>query len=240
MIKVDWEKETVSIASDRPRVNTKDTARAPRPASRADNIGLSDLSQNEPYHSQEPMTAGNSRDDGPTMSIGAIDNSLSWPWKHPDAWRSFPYGWLFLPVSLIGQPFSQKTKEHFLPLLTSKQWWSETQLALRKVFSQDADFQERMFARQISVMKGQAWNVVETLKTPDHGPLELTRRARVCVWDDLVDIPVAVPMQAPAPSARRRHEAEIIEGEDEMDISAANASAPADLIRFGKIGRAHV
>lgn len=233
MIKVDWEKESVSIASDRPRVNTKDTARAPRPASRADNIGLSDLSQNEPYHSQEPMTAGNSRDDGPTMSIGAIDNSLSWPWKHPDAWRSFPYGWLFLPVSLIGQPFSQKTKEHFLPLLTSKHWWSETQLALRKVFSQDADFQERMFARQISVMKGQAWNVVETLKTPDHGPLELTRRARVCVWDDLVDIPIAVPMQAPTPSARRRHEAEIIEGEDEMDISAANASAPADLIRFG-------
>merc|ERR1711977_689027 len=68
--------------------------------------------------------------------------------KHPDAWRSFPFGWLFLPVSLIGQPFSQKTRDHFLPLLTSKQWWSETQLELRKVFSQDADFQERMFARQ--------------------------------------------------------------------------------------------
>lgn len=238
MIKVDWEKESVSIASDRPRVNTKDTARGPRPASRADNIGLSDLSENEPYRSLEPMSAGGvlngSADDGPAMSIGAIDNSLSWPWKHPDAWRSFPYGWLFLPVSLIGQPFSQKTKEHFLPLLTSKQWWSETQMALRKVFSQDADFQERMFARQISVMKGQAWNVVETLKTPDHGPLELTRRARVCVWDDLVDIPVAVPMQAPTPSTRRRHEAELNEeGEDEMDISAANASAPADLIRFG-------
>lgn len=237
MIKVDWERESVSIVSDRPQVNTKDTARGPRPASRADNIGLSDLSQSEPYRPQEPMNPGTSRnrspDDGPTMSIGAIDNSLSWPWKHPDAWRSFPYGWLFLPVSLIGKPFSQKTKEHFLPLLTSKQWWSETQLALRKVFSQDADFQERMFARQISVMKGQAWNVVETLKTPDHGPLELTRRARVCVWDDLVDIPVAVPMQTPTPNTRWRHEAELNGESEEMDISAANASAPADLIRFG-------
>ena len=49
-----------------------------------------------------------------------------------------------------------------------------------------------MFARQLAVMKGQTWNVVETLKTPGHGPLELTRRARALVWDDLVDVPVAV------------------------------------------------
>lgn len=55
-----------------------------------------------------------------------------------------------------------------------------------------------MFARQIAVMKGQAWNVVETLKTPGHGPLELTRRARVCVWDDLVDVPTVVPMRSPS------------------------------------------
>ena len=84
-----------------------------------------------------------------------------------------------------------------------------------------------MFARQIAVMKGQAWNVVETLKTPDHGPLELTRRARVCVWDDLVDIPVAIPMRVPSGEMRRRRDAELgrnIE-EEEMDISTANGSA---------------
>jgi phosphatidylinositol 4-kinase type 2 len=68
-------------------------------------------------------------------------------------------------------------------------------MALRRVFSQDSDFKESMFARQIAVMKGQAWNVVETLKHPDHGPLELTRRTRVCVWDDLVDVPVAIPLR---------------------------------------------
>ena len=85
-----------------------------------------------------------------------------------------------------------------------------------------------MFARQIAVMKGQAWNVVETLKTSDHGPLELTRRTRVCVWDDLVDIPVAIPMRAPSAEVRRQKErvTRRREEEEEMDISTAVASAP--------------
>ena len=77
-------------------------------------------------------------------------------------------------------------------------------------------------------MKGQAWNVVETLKTIDHGPLELTRRTRVCVWDDLVDIPVAIPMRVPSAEMRRRRDKDVRKSieEEEMDISAANASAP--------------
>lgn len=85
-----------------------------------------------------------------------------------------------------------------------------------------------MFARQIAVMKGQAWNVVETLKTLDHGPLELTRRARVCVWDDLVDVPVAIPLRVASAEMRRQREAGLRSGieEEEMDISAANASVP--------------
>ena len=84
-----------------------------------------------------------------------------------------------------------------------------------------------MFARQIAVMKGQAWNVVETLKTSDHGPLELTRRTRVCVWDDLVDIPVAIPMRTPSSEMRRRREnlMKTEAEEEEMDISAVNATS---------------
>lgn len=145
-----------------------------------------------------------------------------------NAQPSFPFGWLFLPVDLIGRPFSQKTRDHFLPLLTSTAWWSQTQHALRKVFQLDPDFQEKMFSRQIAVMKGQAWNVVETLKTPDHGPLELTRRAKVCVWDDLVDVPVAVPMRVTSSEMRRRTEEEFQKGiEEEMDIGAANSSSSA-------------
>ena len=82
----------------------------------------------------------------------------------------------------------------------------------------DPDFKERMFDRQMAVMKGQAWNVVETLKQSDHGPLELTRRTRVCVWDDLVDVPVAIPMRAPSSEIRRK---KVRIEEDEMDIGAS-------------------
>ena len=53
---------------------------------------------------------------------------------------------------------------------------------LRALFEQDTDFKERMFQKQMAVLKGQAFNVVETLKSPDQGPLELTRRTRVHVW----------------------------------------------------------
>ena len=96
-----------------------------------------------------------------------------------------------------------------------------------------------MFARQLAVMKGQAWNVVETLKTADHGPLELTRRARALVWDDLVDVPVAVrlndsldtPNDRSQQNRRGRHvdkEGKItlanIE-DDGMDISSVRPSA---------------
>lgn len=175
-----------------------------------------------------------------SIMIGAIDNSLSWPWKHPDAWRSFPFGWLFLPVSLIGQPFTQKTREHFLTLLTSKQWWSETQLALRHCFMQDSDFQEKMFAKQMAVMKGQAWNVVETLKTADHGPLELTRRTRVHVWDDIVDVPTAMPMVRSPPrlslNTSRQHNGSARKARqpEEMDISSARGpQAPLDQALLG-------
>lgn len=96
-----------------------------------------------------------------------------------------------------------------------------------------------MFARQIAVMKGQAWNVVETLKSFDHGPLELTRRARVCVWDDLVDIPVAIPLRTPSAEMRRRTDAgyHIEDEEEEMDISAANGSLSKkhhDLLNFSE------
>jgi phosphatidylinositol 4-kinase type 2 len=131
--------------------------------------------------------------------------------------------------------------------LTSTTWWSQTQLALRRIFEIDPDFQERMFARQIAVMKGQAWNVVETLKTPDHGPLELTRRAKVCVWDDLVDVPIAVPLRRTSSDTRRlRSHSDKAKGiEEEMDIGSSSThqeqadllgapSPPADLPNPGR------
>lgn len=89
MIKVDWETEEVSIVSEPLHMNmdTADPEEGPRPV---------DLSQRKPhdrssypYRAQKPMEAS-SHTDGPRdpkITIGAIDNSLSWPWKHPDAWR---------------------------------------------------------------------------------------------------------------------------------------------------------
>ena len=119
----------------------------------------------------------------PHIHIAAIDNSLSFPHEHPKGWRSYTYGWLYLPVSVIGRPFSEKTRQHFLPLLTSKAWWEETTFELRKLFAVDPDFHPKMFKvsansvihtiiatlqlrhqRQLAVIKGQAYNIVESLK----------------------------------------------------------------------------
>lgn len=187
MIKVDWKAQEVSVVSHPTHLNVTLPSQQ-LPSSDPSVNGTNGIRSASPmYRVQEPMVAS-SRSGTPqpginaTITIGAIDNSLAFPWKHPDQWRSFPFGWLFLPVSLIGQPFSQKTRDHFIPLLTSTKWWAETQTMLRKLFEQDSDFKERMFQKQIAVLKGQAFNVLETLKTPDQGPLELTRRARVHIW----------------------------------------------------------
>lgn len=82
----------------------------------------------------------------PHIHIAAIDNSLSFPHEHPQGWRSYTYGWLYLPVSIIGRPFSDKTRNHFLPLLTSKAWWAETTYQLERLFAVDPDFHPKMFA----------------------------------------------------------------------------------------------
>ena len=126
------------------------------------------------------------------LRIGAIDSGLAFPWKHPDEWRSFPFGWLFLPYYIIGRPFSNKSREHYLPLLTSKYWWEQTTIKLKAVFQKDADFKERMWHKQIAVLKGQAFNVVEILKLQHAGPLELIRRENLMIWDDTMCVPSMV------------------------------------------------
>lgn len=88
----------------------------------------------------------------PHIHIAAIDNSLSFPHEHPQGWRSYTYGWLYLPVSVIGRPFSEKTRNHFLPLLTSKAWWEETTYQLEKLFAVDPDFHPKMFAVSVNAL----------------------------------------------------------------------------------------
>ncbi|KAM6502295.1 Phosphatidylinositol 3- and 4-kinase domain containing protein [Amanita muscaria] len=138
----------------------------------------------------------------PHIHIAAIDNSLSFPHEHPQGWRSYTYGWLYLPVSLIGRPFSDQTRNHFLPYLTSKTWWEETSFQLEKLFAVDPDFHPKMFKRQLAVIKGQAYNIVQSLKHNDEGPLELTRRQRFLVWDEETVIPDDASNNPPPSSPR--------------------------------------
>lgn len=96
MIKVDWKNEEVSIVADPPKPNGvkhdgDDDDQMP-PARLVPVNSEPASSSPYPYRRQESMMAVSrtgtplsSRDPQATIKIGAIDNSLSWPWKHPDA-----------------------------------------------------------------------------------------------------------------------------------------------------------
>ncbi len=94
MIKVDWETQEVAIVSEPPQLSMdldgngdEDDEPPPRPADPSQRKSTRST-QPHPYRTQKPMSAnGSVRVREPKISIGAIDNSLSWPWKHPDAWR---------------------------------------------------------------------------------------------------------------------------------------------------------
>ncbi|AET40725.1 1-phosphatidylinositol 4-kinase LSB6 Ecym_6349 [Eremothecium cymbalariae DBVPG len=127
------------------------------------------------------------------VHVAAIDNGLSFPWKHPDEWRSYPYGWLYLPLHITNRPFMRETREHFLRILLSSEWWEQSYLKFHALFRRDAEFTERMWKKQWSVLKGQAFNVLETLKHPSQGPLELIRRTRCLVLDEILEVPAENP-----------------------------------------------
>jgi phosphatidylinositol 4-kinase type 2 len=90
MVKIDRQTEQVTIHSEPVRLNTtvEEDAIRPIPIHKSSNPLL------DPYRRQETMMP-NSRSASPAVgpkasvptqiSLGAIDNSLSWPWKHPDA-----------------------------------------------------------------------------------------------------------------------------------------------------------
>lgn len=99
MIKIDWKTEDVSIVAEPPKQNQNETQQddddylvPPRPVSVNSD---KPRSPSYPYRRHETMQAVsrtgtplNAQEAPATIQIGAIDNSLSWPWKHPDAVRT--------------------------------------------------------------------------------------------------------------------------------------------------------
>ena len=93
MIKINWASQEASIVSEPLKLNMN-------PSDEDHPVPIRDPSSRleEPYRRQEAMTpasrSGTPRVPSPQtaglpsqVSLGAIDNSLSWPWKHPDAVR---------------------------------------------------------------------------------------------------------------------------------------------------------
>lgn len=125
------------------------------------------------------------------VTIGAIDNSLSFPIKHPNEIRQYPFGWLFLPTDLIGLPFSQPTRSHLLPILDDPVWWQQTVQGLREIFQRDPYFANDKFERQMSVLRGQGWNLVQSLRNEEEGPLDLCAREKKFIRQKIVNVPTA-------------------------------------------------
>ena len=96
MVKIDTQSEEVSIVADPPKQQQENNERddddnlpPPRPVSV--NSELTPSAASNVYRRHEAMSATsrsatpNSLDAQTSLKLGAIDNSLSWPWKHPDA-----------------------------------------------------------------------------------------------------------------------------------------------------------
>lgn len=95
MIKIDWKTEAVSIVADPPKADNvdhddPDGMPASRPVTLDIDRNTTRNTASVPYRRHESMIATSrtgtpSYENHASVKIGAIDNSLSWPWKHPDA-----------------------------------------------------------------------------------------------------------------------------------------------------------
>ncbi|GAA5935777.1 hypothetical protein JCM3775_007326 [Rhodotorula graminis] len=174
----------------------------------------------------------------PHLHLAAIDNSLAFPHKHPSGWRTYTYGWLYLPLSLIGEPWSAAARAHFVPLLADPEWWSALKVRLRREFCRDRAFSDEMWERQWSVVKGQGLLLVKSLRNEDEGPVELARRSKKLVVDEYRLVPSPVDPPAPSPNLRRLDSEPRLPAPSPVDAHEAlerpalpeRRSAPADAI----------
>uniref|UniRef100_A0A0K0ES29 Phosphatidylinositol 4-kinase type 2 n=1 Tax=Strongyloides stercoralis TaxID=6248 RepID=A0A0K0ES29_STRER len=98
----------------------------------------------------------------PKYFVAAIDNGLAFPFKHPDEFRGYPFGWMYLPFAK--EPFLPEIVNEYVEMFENAFLVRELCEDLRKIFSKDSGFDKRMFSRQMAVMRGQIFNLKEALK----------------------------------------------------------------------------
>lgn len=120
------------------------------------------------------------------IKIAAIDNGLAFPFKHPDEWRAYPFYWAWQPYAKI--PFSDEIKCLVLPKLSDSDFVKELSTDLYELFKSDPGFDQSIFERQLSVMRGQILNLTQALKE-GKTPYQLTQMPAVIVerHTDLTD-----------------------------------------------------
>ncbi|CAK9298870.1 unnamed protein product [Gordionus sp. m RMFG-2023] len=96
------------------------------------------------------------------IAIAAIDNGLAFPFKHPDSWRAYPYHWAWLPQAKI--PFSDSISDRLVPMLSDLKFVQDLCQELFHLFKTDKGFDEKLYEKQMSVMRGQILNLTDALK----------------------------------------------------------------------------
>lgn len=128
------------------------------------------------------------RDSPANVSIAAIDNGLAFPFKHPDAWRTYPFHWAWL--SQANEPFSKETVDAILPLISDMNFVQDLTESLEKLFLDDEDFDPETFENQMSVMRGQILNLAQALRDRK-SPFQLAQMPPVVVQRHRKSSPVA-------------------------------------------------
>lgn len=118
----------------------------------------------------------------PRVRLAAIDNGLAFPYKHPDNWRSYPFGWSTLEP-YVNTPFSSTLSQQILSILLDRDNWDQLEEQLRDLFRLDINFRERTFQRQMAVMRGQLRNLVDCLLAGGKTPADLIAMPSILVQE---------------------------------------------------------
>ena len=108
-----------------------------------------------------------------SIKIAAIDNGLSFPFKHPDEVRSYPFGWASLKYA--HEKYSKDIANKLLPLLNDPQWIESLLESIRIQCASDPNYRYLTFLKQAALIRGQISNVSASLSKGET-PIQLINR----------------------------------------------------------------